>query len=240
MKDKKTVNANSSRAASLVNIAIEQGDKYYNTKYFVDADIPDIIVTPTGEDRVYYFERWVKSSTGVGTRKAYRNREIYYNPIYRNKSHTPINHTSLCVFEKDTHKDVLKRFILVQDYVNYKLRKLGNSLLDDKYKSLWSEEYPTTGYCYILSEVIYHYTKGNYKVYRFTYDNGTKSHWYLKNNGSHLDLTMNQFYPIMDYRGDFGQGEEEEVSFYEGTIKTPKGKISERGYKLAQYLGFLE
>lgn len=119
------------------------------------------------------------------------------------------------------------------------IRKLGNSLEKEEYKSLWSDDYPTTGYCYILSEVIYYYTKGNYKIYRFTYDGGKKSHWYLKKNGSTIDLTIVQFYPIMDCNGNFGQNEEEEVVFYEGDIKTPKGKISKRGYKLAQYFGFV-
>lgn len=215
------------------------GETYYDTKYEINVDIPDVIVAPTGDDRVFYFEKWIKDLTGAGTNKAYRNRQNYYNPLYRNKSHIPMNHTSLRVFKSDSDKDVLERFIFVQDYVDYKLRKLGNSLVRDEYKDLWSEEYPTTGYCYILSEVIYHYTKGDYKIYRFTYDNNTKSHWYLKKNGSHIDLTMNQFYPIMDYKGNFGQSTDEEVSFYEGEIETPKGKISKRGYELAKYFGFV-
>lgn len=136
----------------------------------------------------------------------------------------------------DTNKGNSMELIFNQEYINDKLRELGNCLIRDEYKSLWSEDSPTTGYCYILSEVIYHYTNGDYKIFRFSYDNNTKSHWFLKRNGEVIDMTFNQF----DNEDNFDKSEEKETEFYEGIFETPKGKISERGYNLAKYLGFVD
>ncbi|OGI17141.1 MAG: hypothetical protein A2287_05845 [Candidatus Melainabacteria bacterium RIFOXYA12_FULL_32_12] len=77
------------------------------------------------------------------------------------------------------------------------LKQLGPKLLKDPYKFLWTPENPTLGYCYLASELLYHYivpNKEDYKPMIIKFDNGT-THWFLQNrhNGNILDLTEEQF-----------------------------------------------
>lgn len=57
---------------------------------------------------------------------------------------------------RDTY-DVLLKILMDQDYINLKLSKLGDNLVHKDYKKYWSSDNPTSGYCYILSEALYHY-----------------------------------------------------------------------------------
>jgi len=72
------------------------------------------------------------------------------------------------------------------------LRRMGPKYLKSSYKSKWSRERPTTGYCYVVSEFLYHYIfKRNVDVYFTRVGKGT--HWYLKQDGKIIDLTADQF-----------------------------------------------
>ena len=61
-------------------------------------------------------------------------------------------------------------------------------------------ERPTTGYCYVVAEVIYHRIapEGYVPYVMKTGDNYT--HWFLKNSdGEIIDLTADQFDKPLDY-----------------------------------------
>lgn len=128
---------------------------------------------------------------------------------------------------RDTY-DKLLNILMDQDYIDFKLTQLGNALVHDNYKMFWSKDNPTAGYCYVLSEVLYHYLDLDLEPYSIDVHNGT--HWFLGNKfGYILDLTANQF----DYELDYSKAIQKD--FYKGTIQTNKGFISERGHNLAKH-----
>ncbi len=121
-----------------------------------------------------------------------------------------------------------------QKNLNKSFKELGNILLNKKYRDNWAINNPTYGYCYILSEVIYHYCEGDFKVYCVNLKeqgiNGV--HWYLKDSdGKIIDYTGNQFGFEIDYNK--GKG----IGFLKGKHKTERGYISDRGKRLAKYFG---
>lgn len=129
---------------------------------------------------------------------------------------------------RDTY-DTLLNILMDQEYIDFKLTQLGNSLVHNDYKEFWTKDNPTSGYCYILSEVFYHYLELGLQPYSMEVHNGT--HWFLGNKfGYVLDLTANQF----NYKLDYSKAIQKD--FYKGTVETNKGFISERGHKLAQHL----
>jgi len=103
------------------------------------------------------------------------------------------------------------------------LREMGPLQLKEKYRSQWSPEKPTSGYCYIVSEVIYHhFAPEGTKSYRLELIHD--SHWFLKYpNGEIIDLTADQ--NLEDYK-------------YDSAIEKPfiTKKISRRGKLLAKKL----
>lgn len=122
--------------------------------------------------------------------------------------------------------------IPTQDEMDAKLLDLGNRLVHADWKARWTPERPATGYCYIVTEVLWHYglAEGRPEYLKLP-EGGT--HWYLRAaDGTVTDLTASQFETPPDYStGKSG-------SFYPGKHATPRGLISERGYLLAQYLGY--
>jgi uncharacterized protein (DUF362 family) len=80
------------------------------------------------------------------------------------------------------------------------LRKMGIKYLKPNYKNTWSPERPTTGYCYVVAEVVYHYIAPNgSKPYVINFGNGY-THWFVKdNNEKIIDLTADQFDQPLDY-----------------------------------------
>jgi hypothetical protein len=102
------------------------------------------------------------------------------------------------------------------------LRKMGKKYLTAG-KGEWTPEKPTTGYCYVVSEYVYHYLAPfGTKSYRLKTEDG--SHWFLKYpNGKIIDLTADQ---------------SDKVFKYEDAVETPfrTSKISERGAILANIL----
>ena len=105
------------------------------------------------------------------------------------------------------------------------LRKMGTKHLKPHYKDQWKPERPTTAYCYVVAEVVYHYLApdGCRPYVMKTGENDT--HWFLKClNDRVTDLTDDQF----DYRLDYSQGKPQNFMTKE---------ISKRGRILADLLG---
>lgn len=121
-----------------------------------------------------------------------------------------------------------------QNFIDQKLSSLGNKLLNSKYKNNWNKQNPTAGYCYILSEAIYHYSNDDsLQVYCINLGNNGV-HWYLKQLDSIIDFTANQF----DFTIDYSKGKH--IGFLKGKYKTNRGYISARGKELAEYLGIIK
>ena len=105
------------------------------------------------------------------------------------------------------------------------LRKMGKKHLRPQYKDQWNPERPTTGYCYVVAEVVYHYLapEGCRPHVMKTGENET--HWFLKcPDGKVIDPTDDQF----DKPVDYSQGKPQNFLTKE---------ISKRGEILADLLG---
>lgn len=123
------------------------------------------------------------------------------------------------------------RSMIPSKYLVYnKLKELKTNLLQKQYEKGWNETNPTYGYCYIVSEAIYHYSEEkNIKAYCMNLgDMGT--HWFLKLDEKIIDYTSDQFPFELDYAKAIGKG------FMKGSIKTSNGYISKRGYEMAKHL----
>lgn len=125
---------------------------------------------------------------------------------------------------------------LTQEFVNEKLKELGDSMLKNPYKKQWTEDNPTFGYCYVVSEAIYHYGDGEYEPYCYNYGNEYGTHWFLKDkeSGEVVDFTANQF-PFEVDTSLFKR-----QAFLKGGMKTERGWISKRGKQMAIHLGLIE
>lgn len=124
-----------------------------------------------------------------------------------------------------------------QNYINNKLLELKGEMLSKKYKSLWKEENPTFGYCYIVSEALYHYYYDeNILPFCINFGEPVGTHWFLKNANTKeiIDFTGDQF----DFQVDYNLGKRR--VFLQGGIKTDKGLISKRGYEMAKHLGLIQ
>ena len=80
------------------------------------------------------------------------------------------------------------------------LRKMGRKHLKKPYKDRWTSERPTTGYCYVVSEVYYHYCAPKGSKPHFMKLDENETHWFIKHpDGSIVDLTADQFDEPVDY-----------------------------------------
>ncbi|MBD7912935.1 hypothetical protein [Clostridium cibarium] len=125
---------------------------------------------------------------------------------------------------------------LTQSFINTKLKENGGKLLNNRWRKYWTPNTPTTGYCYIISEAIYHYYADiNYTPMYIPLPHNKGTHWFLKNKqtGTILDFTANQFDKPIDYTLGIGCG------FMKGSIRTSKGYISKRGHEIAKLLGLI-
>ncbi len=70
------------------------------------------------------------------------------------------------------------------------LREMKKWKLKQPYRDKWTEERPTTGRCYIVAEVIYHYCapKGYKPHYVITGDK--EKHWYLMDAKGNVISTL--------------------------------------------------
>ena len=110
------------------------------------------------------------------------------------------------------------------------LRRMGKKYLKPQYKDQWTPERPTTGYCYVVAEVVYHYLapKGSRPYVMKTSENET--HWFIKDpEGRVIDLTEDQFEEPVDYTKGKPQN-----------FRWTKEGISKRGKMLAQLLRLVQ
>jgi len=80
-----------------------------------------------------------------------------------------------------------------KDKLNDALRQMGNDHLKCPFKERWTPEHPTTGYCYLVTKVLYYYCYPESQPYVVTM-NGNEDHWFLKTKTCKIiDLTADQF-----------------------------------------------
>lgn len=118
------------------------------------------------------------------------------------------------------------------DYINMQklydaLRIMGKEQVMSSYRGKWTSEKPTTGYCYVVAEVVYHYLAPD-GSHPFRMETGEgKSHWFIKDSeGNIIDLTADQFDEPIDY------SQAKPANF-----RTKH--ISKRGRVLAELLGLI-
>lgn len=105
------------------------------------------------------------------------------------------------------------------------LRQMGRKHLRSQYKDRWTPERPTTGYCYVVTEVIYHFLVPEGYRPRVMKTGGNDTHWFLEGqDGKVIDLTDDQF----DERLNYSAGKPQNFMTTE---------ISRRGAILADLLG---
>jgi len=108
------------------------------------------------------------------------------------------------------------------------LRVMGTKYLKPQYRSHWTPDRPTTGYCYIVSEIIHHFLlNGQSKPHLIRLESGG-THWFLKLPiGQIVDWTADQFDRPIPY------GRAKPAGFL---TKTP----SKRSLVLASLLGLTQ
>lgn len=105
------------------------------------------------------------------------------------------------------------------------LRKMGQKQVKLPYRNEWTPERPTTGYCYVVAEVVYHYLAPKGSRPYFVKAGDEETHWFIKGpDGEIYDLTADQFDTAPDYTKARRQN-----------FRTPE--ISRRGRLLADLLG---
>lgn len=75
----------------------------------------------------------------------------------------------------------------------------SKDMLHEKYRDKWNPSVPSTGQCYITSEVLYHLLKDEHSVKVKRMKWGGTTHWFLEVDGQILDLTSDQFDQPPDY-----------------------------------------
>jgi len=104
------------------------------------------------------------------------------------------------------------------------LRVMGAKHLKANYSGRWTPEQPTTGYCYVVAEVIYHYLAPDGYRPHVMKTGGDDTHWFLRGpDGEVIDLTDDQF----DERLDYSEGKPQNFMTRE---------VSQRGRILADLL----
>ncbi|MCX6696143.1 MAG: hypothetical protein NTV84_00980 [Methanoregula sp.] len=105
------------------------------------------------------------------------------------------------------------------------LRQMGKKDLKPQFRDFWTPERPTTGYCYVVAEVVYHYLAPKGSRPHLIKLGGNDTHWFIKDPaGNVIDLTADQFDEPVDYT--LGK-----------TQNFMTKEISKRGKKLADLLG---
>jgi hypothetical protein len=161
----------------------------------------------------------------------------------------------------NVHIDVIYTYRKAQRLINQKwiirsLQLVGDVMLKSEYRSKWSVDNPTYGYCYLVSELLYHYVYPNSKSYTIDLSSvGEDTHWFLKNNGKIIDYTGIQFQYITPNKNnegrffDFENGDytfkvpypkARRTAFFDGKYRTTRGLISERSVQLGEKFGLLK
>ena len=100
---------------------------------------------------------------------------------------------------KDELEEMFKLIGLEKEQLHNALREMGEDYLIEPYKSRWTPERPTTGYCHIVSQVVHYCLAPNSKSW-FMKLNDNEKHWFIKLfDGKIIDLTADQFDEPIDY-----------------------------------------
>jgi hypothetical protein len=85
---------------------------------------------------------------------------------------------------------------------------MGPKMLNKPWDKKWSKERPTTGYCYVVSEFVFHYlAPPGCKVMRLYVPETDIKHWFIQwPDETIVDLTMDQFDNVPDYSKAKGAG----------------------------------
>lgn len=105
---------------------------------------------------------------------------------------------------------------------------IGPTFLKPEWASKWTKDRPTTGYCYLISEILYHYIYLYSKPRVLKINGGT--HWFLVDGGEVIDWTGDQFDLVIPYSDARACG------FFKGSVETKRGMISKKAYLLAKEL----
>lgn len=95
-----------------------------------------------------------------------------------------------------------------QDVIDV-LREIGPKYLKPEYRAGWSEDNPTYGYCYQMSEIYHHYHLPSSKPHVINLKLlhlGEGTHWFLKDHGVVIDPTASQFDFDVPYELGRGNG----------------------------------
>jgi hypothetical protein len=80
------------------------------------------------------------------------------------------------------------------------LQQMGKKHLKPKYKDEWTPDRPTTGYCYVVAEVVYHYLAPKRSRPYIIKTGVNETHWFIRDpTGKVIDLTADQFDEPIDY-----------------------------------------
>ena len=117
----------------------------------------------------------------------------------------------------------------ISELIKYTLLVDRGNLLKPKFRKEWKESNYLRGYCYLLSEVFYHFFP-QFKDFtpRMMYINDSETHWYLCNEetGEIFDPTTYQYSFPLEYVISTKR------AFFKGGIQTERGWISKNGMKL--------
>lgn len=121
--------------------------------------------------------------------------------------------------------------MISREFVRKKLADLGPGYLKRYYRQKWTPERPTTGYCYLVSEALYHYAFTDLASFVINLGPELGTHWFLKDSkGKVIDYTGDQFdFPVPYEKA-------RRAIFFKGAIETPRGYISRNGFLMAKYL----
>lgn len=73
------------------------------------------------------------------------------------------------------------------------LREMGPSYLKERYRGRWTPERPTTGYCYVLAELAYHYLAPEGSKPCIIHMEDGDTHWFVRTlDGENIDLSADQ------------------------------------------------
>lgn len=101
---------------------------------------------------------------------------------------------SIITNDSNILKRVPKAPIITREKLHNALIRMGPKHLKPLYRGDWLKDNPTNGYCYVVSEVIYHYLApegSNPKVVKLSPE---KTHWWIEaKDGTILDGTSEQF-----------------------------------------------
>lgn len=132
---------------------------------------------------------------------------------------------------EDSNEVKIDTSLLSQKFINGFCKELAGEFLLKEYLNGWTPDNPTFGYCYLISEALYHYGTG-YKRFRPYYINLGEPHgvhWYLSNGHDIVDFTCNQFV----FEIDHSAGRRHTFLQMPTMLKTAKGPISKKAHELA-------